>query len=406
MTEFLRATLEDLAADAPLPADLASGALALARIRRRRVWLASAAATVFAGGGIVAAATAIPVSGHGAAPVSRVPGIALPSRITINADAAPLVRSPIGRSSIVFETGGEQGVAVDPAGRAYRAVVAPEGREIYLGDASPVLSPDGLTVATSFGLPSMPGDDALTYPGEVRLQDMATGATTTVPIGGPRIFESLAWAPDGSALAGEVATRDPESGNYSGLGIGLFDVASGHFQLLADTSDAARSSAVAWSPDSRSIAYSTEVGVSVVDLTRGVVRALPTPQGASQDLPDAVAANGWSPDGRVLAIRVSTAEREAIIFVDPQTGAVQPGTGQLEISHSPIDSASLVLGWLNASTICVAPQQLPGAIRALPISGAAAFDLVAVEGTGFVPRMAVARDALRSGRVNRVSGSS
>jgi TolB protein len=125
------------------------------------------------------------------------------------------------------------------------------------------------------------------------------------------------WSPDGTRLAVQCCTGD----------FGRIFVMNADGGGLAEITVGGRlsSSPPAWSPDSRLVAFDTEEGMSIADVTAGVIR----------DLPIHGAGPSWSPDGHRIAY---FAEREGnldVFVADSDGRHVRRLTDAAGADHSP-----------------------------------------------------------------------
>ncbi|MEU3601410.1 hypothetical protein ABZ714_22225 [Streptomyces sp. NPDC006798] len=126
--------------------------------------------------------------------------------------------------------------------------------------------------------------------GTLQLRDVGTGVVRTMSSGHTAVVASLAFSPDGLALA---TASDDKS-------VRLLDLATGKPRVLNGHTDAVTS--VAFSPDGRILASGSMDGAARLwDVATGSSRAL-VPEGAR-----AVASVAFSPDGRTLAVGTGNA---------------------------------------------------------------------------------------------------
>jgi dipeptidyl aminopeptidase/acylaminoacyl peptidase len=111
--------------------------------------------------------------------------------------------------------------------------------------------------------------------------------------------EIMAWSQQGATLAvfrggdhPEILTIDPATGQQEGL-----------------SNNGSDALVLAWSPDSKRIAYATTDALQVVDLTTGTSSLLANDAGAIDDIE-------WSPDGTRVAFDTTQEGRNRIVVVD------------------------------------------------------------------------------------------
>jgi hypothetical protein len=111
------------------------------------------------------------------------------------------------------------------------------------------------------------GDHLVYYDKAMRVLDLRTGRTRTLPNEVGRESEPLAWAPDNRTVAVAVAPGLGPDGRRIWRGLGLLDTVSGEYRSLANPPGLFMPGfAVAFNPDGGSLAYQGDNHVFVVGL--------------------------------------------------------------------------------------------------------------------------------------------
>jgi hypothetical protein len=371
----VRAAVRDLVDTVPIATPAASAVRSRAErrrapagLRRTAPVLAAAAVLVVLAGVAVApswlARPAPPATGStGGPPVLPVEFAGASWRTASVADAPP------GPAIAIYTTVRNQGpasgqmVVVGRDGRTYRVV---DG-EMYAaltdhGRQAPLLSPDGTRIAgVSGNLLDLTTGEVTRHPVP---DDGPAGASTTVP--------ALAWSPDSRQVAyplePDLVPRPPDSPRR-GYGLALLDTTTGTVGIL-DT-DAERGQRVAFSPDGAEIAMSTFVdrdgrrdrAVMVFDRSGTLLRVLDPPRGSR------LVAHGtaWSPDGAFLAV----AGPDRTFGVIDATGSGAPVPGPFRVDYPSMVEFQ---GWRGPDEMLIGVYRGPMGLRwmlAVPHDGAA-----------------------------------
>ena len=163
---------------------------------------------------------------------------------------------------------------------------------------------------------------------------LAPGSTSTSPHFGKTLyttpsntygFEELSWSPDSKRVASFTDS------------IQIWDATTGAHRVTVQLPGGGWPAALAWSPDSQQVAIGTSSGIVIADGQSGaIIRTYPVSVGASAlngasspYLSTLMPASGglgvrgvtWSPDGRLLAISISSGPTGSIEVMNAQTGA-------------------------------------------------------------------------------------
>ncbi|HEU5213780.1 MAG TPA: hypothetical protein VFU10_13490 [Gaiellaceae bacterium] len=187
--------------------------------------------------------------------------------------------------------------------------------------AAPVPEPALVAFVSDQGLLAVGSDSA----GLKLMRDGTCPSTDLPPCFGA---EAASWSPDGTRLAGIVASR-----------LYLFDGAGDPPTLVPTGVPVGGSSPPAWSPDGRRIAFlahnvvdgfGANDDVAVVDLASGSVRQLTTGQNATDP--------SWQP-GRQIVYSSAVQDRFELYVVDPDTGATR------QLTHSEFGDVNRRPSW-------------------------------------------------------------
>jgi WD40 repeat protein len=163
------------------------------------------------------------------------------------------------------------------------------------------------------------------------------GNTLAISPASSEAFYALAWSPDGKQLATSTQGK-----------IWLWDVASNHYRVLLNARLAGGSvKALAWSPDGRFLAVGSNP-IEIVDPLGGKVV-----ETVSADYPylpvsgqtTLVTALAWSPDGTMLAVATQHVRSTAWVFV----WNMQTGTGIYTFTQQGASSVISAVSWSDDS---------------------------------------------------------
>ena len=301
---------------------------------------------------------------------SRVGGVpTVPDRMAgyshLTADVSS---SPPGRGLALFQFGFgvesldfPQAVVVGADGDVQRRVDVAEERSWpqTQGDPAPMLlSPDGTRVAV--------GDHRADRP-EIAVVDLASGDIELHAVPAGRSVLPVAWSPDSRRLAflGTATDTSPFWGSAVAGELGLLDLGSGRAEALPD---AVEVQAAAFAPDGSELAVQRSDaaggGLDVVPLDGGAGRRLTLAPGHHLEGPAA-----WSPDGALLA---TWSPEDGVAFVDA-IGGPRPTPGPLD---REVVGPGPVLGWTAPDRVVVLVPDAPVADPArhrlveVPLDGA------------------------------------
>ena len=252
----------------------------------------------------------------------------------LTADAA---RYPLGRAVALYDQGSgvqvtdtPQALALGSDGRTTRTLGAALGRGRGPADApAPVaLSPDGLHVAVGEHQASSPTDADLV------VVDAAGGDARVLDVPDVPGVDPVAWSRDSRYLA-YLGTSTVEGAASTPVGpLYVLDTTTGAAVAVADDVAAA-----AFSPDGSRIAVQSRGSqqIRVLDRSGRSVEQLLAPAGTRVAGGDA-----WSPDGSLIAVLDATGDRVA--FVPVAATVVLP---------APLRTSGRVLGWLSPTEVLV-----------------------------------------------------
>jgi Tol biopolymer transport system component len=241
------------------------------------------------------------------------------------------------------------------------------------GDPVPVAANIGHTTPSSVAMFSASADGrVLSYqpavPRLARISWFDRAGHASEPIGPEKEFTELRLSPNGAMAT--VVIPDPDSGNRD---IWLLDLGSGNLTRL--TSNPANDWQVAWSPDSRRIAFASDrngrssIYSKSIDSGEETLLFQMPKQGAFP--------KGWSSDGRFLSMGVDGPDGTSHIWALPLAGDRKP----FSLSQSSAREDSAVLSpdgqWIayesdesGSTEIYVRPFARPGKVRLSDAGGA------------------------------------
>ncbi|WP_432503775.1 hypothetical protein [Kineococcus arenarius] len=195
------------------------------------------------------------------------------------------------------------------------------------GDAAPMsLSPDGSTVAVGdwdAGAPTSVVGTGAPEPADVALVDAATGDVRTLPLPDASAALPLAWSPDSRRLAylSPTGPAHPFGGPGHSGQLLVLDVASGRTEPVPGAGEAI---SAAFSPDGRLLAVQRDGEVAFLAASEEEAATVPAPVAG-----DALLA--WRSSGEVLVQDVGASSSATdvdftVSSVDLGTGAARPFT--------------------------------------------------------------------------------
>ncbi|HEX6314990.1 MAG TPA: hypothetical protein VFZ73_09030, partial [Gemmatimonadaceae bacterium] len=206
-------------------------------------------------------------------------------------------------------------------------VDGPEGIVRLVDGTHPAWSPDGSQIAFvkasvgGFGIHVMLADGSnvrqLTSPNDPAQCSEGASASDWAPD----------WSPDGQKILFERHIHTSEGGGFD-CGLDGWGLVPNIYIMNADGTHQRRFRAVdlwrgdrgpAWSPDGRSVAFSTtETGLHTIDKD-----ALYAAEPVVATIPGIALAPVWSPDGRKLLVLSATPPANRLVIVDLDSGTTQ-----------------------------------------------------------------------------------
>ena len=152
--------------------------------------------------------------------------------------------------------------------------------------------------------------------------DIATGAEKQITSGDFTVTDPR-WSPDGTHVL--FTTRPTPLSDDTGLQtVHILDVASGQERKLVETSDPTHTAR--WSPDGKWIAYLSSHGDSGLGVNQTNLFVVSASEGEPRKLTGSFDLNAgepvWSPDGRTIYFSTDTRESVEIFAADVESGAV------------------------------------------------------------------------------------
>jgi hypothetical protein len=263
---------------------------------------------------------------------------------------------PPGRGVLIFTSGSGE---MTLGGTFQRIVVGADATSYRQTGRIGVLSPDGSSVLLSLWR------KGLSIPIEAfDVVDLRTGSTRHLPIAAASEVIVYARSPNGRFVAyGHLAWPDPSPVGVSRRQATVRD--DGWFSVLDLTNGSivdypgfVHASAVAFAPDSTTMAVQTGERVLVVDAAGQIQREVPRPTETLGLLPDV----GWTPDGRFIAMVTYNfvgGGAAGVPIVGPQgQPTVRPAevtlvdaTGSGLAPRGPYQVSQSVLGWRSADSL-------------------------------------------------------
>jgi hypothetical protein len=395
MTNMLRATLEELTRDLPLPTDPAGDALRLAARRRRRRAIGAPVAAMAGVGAVVVIATVAlhgrpslapvvtppPTTASSSASVTPAPPAIGPGSVPDRLFVPPkkvlsVLDHPIARAAVLYDTGAAQ-ILVSADGDVVRGLPsAGSGGYFPMGFE---LSPDGARVAYGWNKADYSSAEAGQVQTELRILTLATGEVQRVPLPGAGLgvlVQQILWSADGRRLIVEAisitsASPDGEGGTIE---VVLVDARTG---MQSAGPSAGSKELQGWSRDGRRVLAINNNELRVANLDGTPVILAPMGQladhgqiGEGWPVPAA-----WSPDERFVAVvnAISTAghplnyddksDRPFVVRVFSLTSKDAAGnTSEVDVPLGTHVNAAIV-GWPDSGQPLVAVTSHDGALE-------------------------------------------